>query len=856
MGSQDEYLRNFTVLLTERGVVPLTDPMQILVYNCLQTGTKRPSDIAAELGVPSSSLHFVLDKMVEAGVVVRSKPDPEKKSVYYSNLAIKVAGSFTPDEVSKRIADETFRDPSRYYDGLSAVANMLESYTCEIGLDLDQVRNRYASAFADECSRSLPEGTLEDCIPAIREEFARVTGFKFSVYGLSPLSLVFEGDRTMAPKVDMLSRFVARSVENATGKHYEVVGLEDFSFEDSARIKVTFDRAEPREEPYLNLSLPKKEASRFMMVDLDGSAGLMTSDVQLDMIDAIYERPLCITDIVNCVNAPRSTITSNLLRMVEEGVITVFYSESGSAYYGLSCSILMKKVRNPTDDDMSGMLSEVAAKDGAFMEGYLLYTIGYFKALGFDTDYLMVVLGAKYMRAAGYGQPKNFDLFFGKMSDIARAIGLSMNVVSVYPLTIGISAEDPESSISTAMTFVKGMAHQGLEMASDGIFVRNMEGDDESSKISFKEIYPALSMTPVEGIRVENLAPAASTKRRTSSVKTALFNRSEKATGKPARTVRYITAFAVLAMVAAVLAFSMGGDSGSVADTFSVDIEDADCGLVFFDEFGNEIDVPSEVAVNSVLRFSVEEGTDIGYTESGLAYRLSPGGNGVYSVKVSSDLKLESLSEVSLPESVSVQIYNFADQISDKRAYTYRGYYTAEDYEAATGGLWVGANAVLRITADDGKYLSTSGDKADSVLWKTLLVRDPSMDGIEVKDMPSSTVVLSFNGDYAIDGNYVTGELEVIKGKTLNVTFGSAQATGTKIIVTYDTGSTKEIDVKDDGNTFRLFYCFKDMTIDYKLGDFSRAPLSPPEVRKCSAHTAGGPSRARTSATAPSAART
>ena len=51
MGNQDEYLRNFTVLLTEKGVVPLTDPLQIAVYNELCSGSKRPSDIAASLGI-------------------------------------------------------------------------------------------------------------------------------------------------------------------------------------------------------------------------------------------------------------------------------------------------------------------------------------------------------------------------------------------------------------------------------------------------------------------------------------------------------------------------------------------------------------------------------------------------------------------------------------------------------------------------------------------------------------------------------------------------------------------------------------------------------------------------------------
>ena len=52
MGSQDEYLRNFVVLLTEKGVVPLTDPMQIAVYNELPATSRRHS---ASLPHPSIS---------------------------------------------------------------------------------------------------------------------------------------------------------------------------------------------------------------------------------------------------------------------------------------------------------------------------------------------------------------------------------------------------------------------------------------------------------------------------------------------------------------------------------------------------------------------------------------------------------------------------------------------------------------------------------------------------------------------------------------------------------------------------------------------------------------------------------
>ena len=194
MGSQDEYLRNFVVLLTEKGVVPLTDPMQIAVYNELCSGSKRPSDISAALGIPSSSLHFVLDKMTDSGVIIKAKPDPDKKSVYYSNLALKIAGSFTPDAGAAEESERTFKDPSSHYSGMSSVANMLDQYSAEIGLGLDQVRRRYARDLADSMKIDVGKGNLEDVIPGIKERFARMTGFRFSVFALNPLTLVFEGE--------------------------------------------------------------------------------------------------------------------------------------------------------------------------------------------------------------------------------------------------------------------------------------------------------------------------------------------------------------------------------------------------------------------------------------------------------------------------------------------------------------------------------------------------------------------------------------------------------------------------------------------------------------------------------------
>lgn len=787
MGNQDEYLRNFTVLLTEKGVVPLTDPMQIAVYNELCSGSKRPSDISASLGIPSSSLHFVLDKMTDSGVIVRFKPDAEKKSVYYSNLALKIAGSEQPAEGAAAACEETFRDPSRYYSGMSSVANMLDFYSAEIGLSLDQLRLKYADELADSMKTDIGSGNLEDSIMKVREVFSHTTGFKFSVFALNPLTLVFEGDGIMSSKMDMLAEFVRRAVSNATGRYYERVSVEDFGSDDFARFKVVFDRAEQKSEPYINMSLPQNgEISRFIMVELDGEVGLITSPVQIDIVDAVYERPLCITDIVNKVEAPRSTVTSNILRMVEDGVISVFYSESGTAYYGMSCSILMKKSRGINRDsaEIHSILASTKAKENAFMEGYLLFLLSSLKGLGFDTDYMMVVLGAKYMRVAGNDGPRNFDVFFGKMSDIAKAIGLSLNVVSVYPLTIGITSNDPDSEMSPAMTFVKGMAHQGLEMASNGIFVRVSDDTPADRKVSFKEIYPALSMTPMEGVAVEDLADAKATKskkKRTSSVKTALMNRSAKEGGRPIRTVRYITGVVMVAFVAAVLIFGFygGGDNTAEAGQFSVNLAEGCDGVQFFDEDGNEIPMPMVVDPNETVEFTVQfkgDTSNIGIVENGVAYPLDEftgDGDGIFKITADEDITFQPITKLEAPadENLTVSLYCFGSSVSDSYAYGFDGYIPAAEYAEMAGGLWVTSSAVVNVSAAEGTYISTSG--GDTFLFDRLICDADALSGLSSAELPRDYVNVHLEGNYEADGWFVSGVLRVAEDSDVSLKFVS-----------------------------------------------------------------------------------
>lgn len=785
MRSQEDYLRDFAVLMTEKGVVAVSDPQQIAVYDFLCGGKKRPSDIAEALGFPSSSLHFVLDKMVDSGIIVRSKPDPSKKEVFYSILALRIAGSVAPTPEKVAASNEVFSHPDLHNSGLASVANMLESYTEEIGLEHGQLRARYAKDLAASFKDEIGTGSLESVMQRIKDRFTSLTGYRMSVFALNPPTIVFEGDKSMRTKMDMISLFVRHMMENSTGRTFVVKTIEDFSNEDVTRFKVIYDRAEPEPAPYVNTSLPQMaEPEKFMIVEIDGGVVLIMNDIQTRLIDAIYERPLCVTDVVNAVGMPRSTVTTNLLRMVEDGVASVFYSESGAVYYGLSCSILMKRTRRvskdptPTRDAIKS-----ASREGGFTEGYMLYFLASLKELGFETDYMMVVLGARYMRAAGQDGPKNFDTYFGKMSDIAKVVGLSLNVVSVYPLTIGISGEDGE--LAPAMTFVKGMAHQGLEMASSGIFVRVSEETPEDMKVSFKEIYPSLSMNPAAAAEAEALASPVPAKKRTSSVRDALRNRSAKADGRPIRTVRYITGVAMVVFAAMIVVLAMGGSGDqniASAESYLIHV-DPTSDISLIDEYGEVMDMPYLVRADSTVTFSVSSGCMAGIVNHGVAmplssiYSLGEGMNadGTYTISLDSDIYIQEIREMpSLWNGIVAGIYDFGSlSVDASSASSYDGYIPVQVYSQYSGAVWTSRNAWVSMEAPEGDYLSFSDDAC--VYMDDACIRSWSSGDMHVKSVPTGTVTLSLADGMEIEsyGVLIKGDVQVASGKDVSFKFVS-----------------------------------------------------------------------------------
>ncbi|MBR2255364.1 MAG: winged helix-turn-helix transcriptional regulator, partial [Candidatus Methanomethylophilaceae archaeon] len=663
----------------------------------------------------------------------------------------------------------------------------------------------YAYCLADEYRDRIGRGSLQDVLLEIRSTFNSSTGFKMSVFSLSPLTMVFEGDAVMRSKMDMHLDFIGRTLENATGDVYIPVRIEDFGNSETCRFKVTMERGIREPEPYVNLSLNRPSAvDRFVLVDLDGTVTIVTNENQIEIMEAVYERPLCVTDIVSKTDSPRSTVTVNMLKMVEDGILSVFYTESGTAYYGLSCSILMKRTRQMDPESLQphSVLSSVAQREGTFMEGYLLYTLSALRSLGFDTDYLMVVLGAKYMRAAGRDDPKDFDIFFGKMSDIAKTIGLSLNVASVYPLTIGITSDDPDSQMYPAMTFIKGMAHQGLEMAGNGMFVRVSDDSPEAQKVSFKEIYPALSLTPAEGVKVDGLADEApAIKKRTSSVKVALRNRNSKSNDRPRPSVRYITGIAALALLVVVVAVGMGvgEDTPASGDTFTLYADSQISGATFTYANGEVVEMPLEIAKGTEITIVANMNgvnLDLGFVGDGCATRITDD-SGYATLTMDSDKVLRQVFPVDMGEgNMTVEIYDYGTAVPESKAYDSRLLMSAEDYVNKTGGMWISSTGVVRVTADEGYYLTAGGD---TYYYLDKIVMDSTdLASVEAQPLPESYVTLTLKDiAFEIDGRYVTGQIRMSADAVAKMRFVSTDGP-VRIIAEDEYGEKTVLDLDRD----------------------------------------------------------
>ena len=378
------------IQLAPGGIVAVTDPVHIRVCELLDEGGMRPSDLSSAVGVASSSLHFILDKMMENGVICRHKPDPEKKSVVYrlSSITVLKKTERACTESMDEIVSETRGDEH------IAWGSLFDAYFEDSGIESPYLQERYADFLAEFLTRQKGSSGLEDAVFTSKKAVAELTGYAVNVFSLNPLTIIVDGDWHLPSHIKLVASLFSKLVHRLSGSYGSISSVTDIGNGLINRFKITMSNDDDFEVSCIR---PEHDSEniRFAVVGRGSQTVTIVNDVQMEILETVYDGPLSVTEIVERSSSPRSTVTSNILKMAEAGILQTIRNDSESASYFLSLPVILKK-GSPVSEKGPCHDADDPASARSFMDGYFRFVMNELHALGFDTDMLSEQIGRYY----------------------------------------------------------------------------------------------------------------------------------------------------------------------------------------------------------------------------------------------------------------------------------------------------------------------------------------------------------------------------------------------------------------------------------------------------------------------------
>lgn len=751
MATQDEYLRNFVIIRTEHDLVIVSDPMQITIFNTIGDKPIRPNDLATMLNIPSSSLHFSLEKMMESGILIRSKSDEDRKSVYYSTNGQILFGTKSTDASISSI-EAIYRSIPITELTPESLTRVIALYAYEIGTDLMPLMRCYARDYAKYTSESLPRGNLEDVILDIRKKFTETCkGVDFSTFGFTPLTLVFSCENHQGHYIETYALILSVWISICTGKAYAIDRIEPISGNNS-RIKVTFQRVV--EDSITDMKLETELIpirTEAMAIVLNGTVGIITSEVQIAILRTLLERPLCISEIISKTEIPRSTAVSNILRMLEDSVLNAYTNEAGIAYYGLNCQVILdqREQAQVETDHIANMIRELDKKY-KFAGGLGIAIIDIFESFGLDTTGLNTSCGSRFARA----HSKELPDFISQMDlcmKMATGMEMQLKMENTCPLTYSITPLVNETAKFKA-GFIIGFIHQCLINNSNSLYSRTITKVGNTYKVVFREVYPALKPSCPDYSDLDAQKNTSDvTEKRSSSLNMALRKRSSKSKKKSDANLSRILSVAIMLFALIALSAIMVSPTSATYDVDATNLE----GLNVMDEDGNPLNGHYTITKGDSLNILCPDGIMLGYVEKGIAKPLKSDNGGIFTICPEGDMTIMSISPIILPNIVGATItfYNFSNVVfvTDVQALLFDGYISL-DPNSNDGLIWVCDNVIIMVECEEGYLVKLIND--GNAVKKTTFNKD-EIYSIEI--VSDDDYDLIDEGDDTIDDRWCSG---------------------------------------------------------------------------------------------------
>ena len=237
-----------------------------------------------------------------------------------------------------------------------------------------------------------------------------------SVFGFNPLIIIVSGDSTMPSCVKQVSNLICRWICNISGQEFVLNGLSDMPTSKSDhKYKLQYNRVPKSMTPCSTIDEENKESERFYMALTNEGLKIVRSGIRADIIGSIRHRPMNMSEIVQATKSPRSTVVSNVSRMLEEGFLTSFEEGYDTVHYGIGCDILLDN--HGTGDTSTGFSHSFT--DHGLLEGGYRYICSRLESIGFDPTTMMYQCGRLFAR--------NDNTPTKSASDLMKRIGADMS---------------------------------------------------------------------------------------------------------------------------------------------------------------------------------------------------------------------------------------------------------------------------------------------------------------------------------------------------------------------------------------------------------------------------------------------
>jgi hypothetical protein len=244
---------------------------------------------------------------------------------------------------------------------------LMKVYLKSIGIDALVMEKWYSEAVAESKVRFISSCKFEEAIVIAKRILNEATGFKVNVYSVSPLTVIIDGDESLKGFLNMMLYTFSAIIRRLSGTNLCAEPKEEHQVDGVTRFKTVFESSEDLSS--CRTIKRNEEMQRFAILEKDRWTKVLTNDIQIDVLKFISECPVSMQEIISCFDTPRSTLSYNIGKMMEDGLLEFRVDENGVGRYHSNYHIFL--MTSTSSKRYSGI--EAITERYGFMDGYLRF---------------------------------------------------------------------------------------------------------------------------------------------------------------------------------------------------------------------------------------------------------------------------------------------------------------------------------------------------------------------------------------------------------------------------------------------------------------------------------------------------